>query len=35
VTATFAGGKLQSWELFRPAEMPEKMPAVELKMEAS
>ena len=35
VTCTFVEGKLQSWELFRPAEMPEKMPAVELKMETS
>ena len=35
VTATFVGGKLQSWELFRPAEMPEEMPAVELKIETS
>jgi hypothetical protein len=35
VTATFVDGKLQSWELFRPAEMPEKMPAVELKIETS
>ena len=31
VTATFAGGKLQSWELFRPAAKPE----IELKIEAS
>jgi hypothetical protein len=31
VTATFVGGKLQSWELFRPAEKPE----IELKIEAS
>ncbi len=31
VTATFAGGKLQSWELFRPAEKPE----IEQKIEAS
>jgi hypothetical protein len=29
VTATFVGGKLQSWELFRPAEKPE----IELKIE--
>jgi hypothetical protein len=35
VTCTFSNGKLESWELFRPAEMPEKMPEVELKMEAS
>ena len=31
VTATFVGGKLQSWELFRPEEKPE----IELKIEAS
>jgi hypothetical protein len=29
VTATFVGGKLQSWELFRPAEKSE----IELKIE--
>ncbi len=31
VTCTFVGGKLQSWEMARPAEKPE----IELKIEAS
>jgi hypothetical protein len=35
VTCTFLDGKLQSWELVRPAEIPEKMPEVELKIETS
>jgi hypothetical protein len=35
VTCTFLNGKLQSWELARPAEIPEKMPEVELKIETS
>lgn len=35
VTCTFLNGKLQSWELVRPAEIPEKMPEVELKIETS